>query len=163
MIWNTGMIHGVQSLLYKHGRGASHPHPATDSSQTARTPLYLALQAVPPYSLPSPFFSCPRKRNRQRPVPVPVTGVHYNSLLWMCTLNTLTWPDLLICCCFDCLLGLLLYGVCFLFYFLGFRFVLIHVLFGYLFSFFCHVVGGFLRNVFSKRNLWPFQQIWTLL
>ena len=29
------------------------------------------------------------------PVPVPVTGVRYNSLLWMCTLNTdLTWPDL---------------------------------------------------------------------
>ena len=25
---------------------------------------------------------------------VPVTGVRYNSLFWMCTLNTLTWPDL---------------------------------------------------------------------
>ena len=28
---------------------------------------------------------------RRRSVPVPVTGVHYNSLLWMCMLNTLTW------------------------------------------------------------------------
>ena len=26
-------------------------------------------------------------------VNVPVTGVRYNSSLWMCTLNTLTWPD----------------------------------------------------------------------
>ena len=25
---------------------------------------------------------------------VPVSGMRYNSLLWMCTLNTLTWPDL---------------------------------------------------------------------
>ena len=32
--------------------------------------------------------------NLWRPVPVPVTDVHYNSLFWMCTLNTLTWPDL---------------------------------------------------------------------
>ena len=38
--------------------------------------------------------SCPGQRNQQRPVPVPVTGVRYNSLLWMCTLNNLTWPDL---------------------------------------------------------------------
>ena len=30
------------------------------------------------------------------PLPVPVTGVRYNSLLWMCTLNTLTWPDLIL-------------------------------------------------------------------
>ena len=37
-------------------------------------------------------LSCPRQRNQRRPVPVPVTGVRYNSLLWMCTLNTLTWP-----------------------------------------------------------------------
>ena len=29
----------------------------------------------------------------EEPVPVPVTGVRYNSLLWMCMLNTLTWPD----------------------------------------------------------------------
>ena len=49
----------------------------------------------PPYSLPS-FFSCPWQRNWWRPVPVPMTGMHYNSLLWMCMLNTLTWPDLLI-------------------------------------------------------------------
>ena len=42
---------------------------------------------------PSPFVSCPGQRNRRRPVPVPVTGVRYNSLLWMCALNTLIWPD----------------------------------------------------------------------
>ena len=30
-------------------------------------------------------------------VPVPMTGMRYNSLLWMCTLNTLTWSDLNIC------------------------------------------------------------------
>ena len=40
----------------------------------------------PPLSL----FPCPGQRNRRRPVPVPVTGVRYNSLLRMCTLNTLT-------------------------------------------------------------------------
>ena len=28
-----------------------------------------------------------------RLVPVPVAGVRYNNLLWMCTLNTLTWPN----------------------------------------------------------------------
>ena len=39
-------------------------------------------------------FSCPGQRNWQRLVPVPVTGVRYNSLFRMCTLNTLTWPDL---------------------------------------------------------------------
>ena len=44
--------------------------------------------------LPPPLFSCPGQRNRQRPVPVSVTGVRYNSLLWMYTLNTLAWPDL---------------------------------------------------------------------
>ena len=40
------------------------------------------------------YHSCPGQKNRWRPVPVPMTGVRYNSLLWMCTLNTLTWPDL---------------------------------------------------------------------
>ena len=40
------------------------------------------------------FFPCPGQRNWRRPVPVPVTGVRYNSLLRMCTLNTLTWPDM---------------------------------------------------------------------
>ena len=39
-------------------------------------------------------MTCPGQSNQRRPVPVPVTGVRYNSLLWMCTLNTLTWPDL---------------------------------------------------------------------
>ena len=47
-------------------------------------------QSPPP---PTHLFSCPGQRNRQSPVPVPVTGVRYNSLLWMCTLNTLIWPD----------------------------------------------------------------------
>ena len=46
---------------------------------------------------PSTFlFSCLGHRNLRKPVPVTVTGVRYNSLLWMCTLNTwpdLTWPD----------------------------------------------------------------------
>ena len=58
---------------------SNHPPPATDSGRTVRTPLYPPVQAVPLYSLP-PFVS--------------VTGVRYNSLLWMCALNTLTWPDL---------------------------------------------------------------------
>ena len=51
---------------------SNHPPPTTDSGRTAHTPLYPPMQAVPPYS---PHFTCP-------------------SLLWMCTLNTLTWPDL---------------------------------------------------------------------
>ena len=34
----------------------------------------------PPHPLPS-FFSCPEQRNQQKSVPVPVTGMHYNSLL----------------------------------------------------------------------------------
>ena len=38
----------------------------------------------PPPPLPPPlFFSCP-DRNWWRPVPVPMTGVRNNSLLWMC-------------------------------------------------------------------------------
>ena len=49
-----------------------------------------------PYALPL-FPSCPGQRNRRRPVPVPVTGVRYNSLLWICTLNTLTWPHIKLC------------------------------------------------------------------
>ena len=67
-------------------------HPATDSDQTARTPLYLPVQAAP-LSLTPTLFSCSRQMNRQRSVSVPMTGVRYNSLLWMCTLNTLTWPE----------------------------------------------------------------------
>ena len=65
---------------------SNHPPPATDSGRTARTHQ---CRWFPPYSLP-PFFSY----SWQRMVPVPVTGVRYNSLLWMCMLNTLTWPDL---------------------------------------------------------------------
>ena len=33
------------------------------------------------YSLHPVLFSCPGQRNRRRPVPVPTTGVRYNSLL----------------------------------------------------------------------------------
>ena len=73
---------------------SNHFPPTTDSSRTARTPLYPPVQAVPPYSLPPSFLSYLWQRNRRRSVPVPVTGVHYNSLLWMCMSNTLTWPDL---------------------------------------------------------------------
>ena len=40
------------------------------------------------YSL-LPFFF-----QSQTEEPVPVTGMCYNILLWMCTLNNLTWPDL---------------------------------------------------------------------
>ena len=72
---------------------SNHPPPATDSGRTAHTPLYQPVQVVPQY-FPAPlFFSCPGQRNQRRPVPVPMTGVCYKSLLWMCTLNTLTWPD----------------------------------------------------------------------
>ena len=60
---------------------ANHPPPATDSGRTPRTPLYPPVKAVPPYSLPPPLFSCTGQRNQRRPVPVPVTGVRYNSLL----------------------------------------------------------------------------------
>ena len=64
----------------------------TDSGRTARTPLYPSVQPVPLY--PLFFFSCPGERNRRRPVSVRVTGVRYNNLFLMGTLNTLTWPDL---------------------------------------------------------------------
>ena len=41
----------------------------------------------------SSAVSCPGEWNQRRPVHVPVIGVRYNSLLWICTLNTLNWPD----------------------------------------------------------------------
>ena len=67
----------------------------TDSSRTARVPFYPPVQPPPPHPLLQPLPpSCPGQRNQWRHVPVAVTGVRYNSLLWMCTLNTLTWPDL---------------------------------------------------------------------
>ena len=73
---------------------SNHPLPATNSNGTAHTPLYPPVQVVPPLLPPTIFFSCPGQRNQWRPVLVPMTGVCYNSLLWMCPLNTLTWPDL---------------------------------------------------------------------
>ena len=82
----------LQITAYKsHSSSLRHNPTATDSGRTAHTPLYQSVLAVPPYFLP-PFFSSPGQRNRRRPVPVPVTGMRYNSLLWMSTLNTLTWP-----------------------------------------------------------------------
>ena len=66
---------------------SNHPPPVTDSGRTVRTPLYPPVQAVPHFSPPPPppppfyFYSCPGQRNRRRTVPVPVTGVRYNSLL----------------------------------------------------------------------------------
>ena len=38
-------------------------------------------QCMLPPLLPTPLFSCPGQRKRRRPVPVPVIGVRYNSLL----------------------------------------------------------------------------------
>ena len=80
---------------------SNHPPPAIDSGRTTRTPFYQPATSVlpPPPLTPSttPFFPCPGQRNRRRPVPVPVTGMRYNRLIWMCTLNTdLPWPSFVI-------------------------------------------------------------------
>ena len=71
---------------------SNHPPPATDSGRTARTPLYPPMKTVPHTPSPSPplFFLS----RTEEPVPVLVTDMRYNSLLWIRTLNTLTWPDL---------------------------------------------------------------------
>ena len=70
--------------------GGTFPRPATDSG---RTPCTLQCSRPPPPPLLTPpVFPVPDRGTR--PVPVPVTCVSYNSLLWMCTLNSLTWPDL---------------------------------------------------------------------
>ena len=68
-------------------RVASHHHPTPTSSPYIHSDI-LDLSYLDHWN------TCPGQRNRRRLVPVPVTGVRYNSLLWMCTLNTLTWPDL---------------------------------------------------------------------
>ena len=82
--WQQHFTTPLPQTFLQHFHTFTSPLPATDSGRTACTPLYLPVQAVPPYSLlPPPFF-----------FPVPVIVVRYNSLLWMCTLNTLTWPDL---------------------------------------------------------------------
>ena len=39
------------------------------------------------------FLPVPNRGTGEGLVPVPVTGVRYNSLLGMCTLNILTWPN----------------------------------------------------------------------
>ena len=44
-----------------------------------------------PYSFPPPFLFLSRT---EVPARVPVTGVRYSRLIWMCALNTLSWPDL---------------------------------------------------------------------
>ena len=69
------------------------PPPATDPGRTDCTPLYPPVQAVPLYSL-NLYFSYPGQRNWRRMARVPVTSVRYNTLLWICTLNTLTWREL---------------------------------------------------------------------
>ena len=61
------------------------------NSLTPQTTIRLLLIPVGLLVLP-----CTRQCRRSPPLPVPVTGVRYNSLLWMCTLNTLTWPDLIL-------------------------------------------------------------------
>ena len=67
----------------------SDPPPATEPRSDY---LYPPVQAAP-ISSPPLFFFCPGQRKRRRPVPMPVTGVRYNSFFWMCTLKTRTWPD----------------------------------------------------------------------
>ena len=65
------------------------PNSITPQSTLRLLPILVGLLVLPctrqcrrsPLT-PSPlFFSCPGHRNRRRPVPVPVTGVRYNSLL----------------------------------------------------------------------------------
>ena len=75
----------IMDRVTGHARGCAHEWacPKLDCIWTRK------------FSFPVPVkHSCPGQRNRQRSAPVPMTGVHYNSLLWMCMLNTLTWPDL---------------------------------------------------------------------
>ena len=75
---------------------SNHPPPATDSSRTVRTPLYLPVQAVPPYSLPPFFFlsrteepvsasTCTRDRRALQQFALNVHVKHWPDL---------TWPDL---------------------------------------------------------------------
>ena len=53
----------------------------TGHSQVGLLVLSCTRQCRPtPYPLPR-LFSCPRQKCRRRPVPVPVTGVRYNTLL----------------------------------------------------------------------------------
>ena len=66
---------------------SNHILPATDSGRTARTTLNPPVQAVPPSSL---FFPCSEQAKAST---CAHDSMHYNSLLWMCTLNTLTSPD----------------------------------------------------------------------
>ena len=42
------------------------------------------------------WWSCPGQRIGEGRKTVPVTGLRYNSLLWMCTLYTPTWPNMMI-------------------------------------------------------------------
>ena len=65
--------------LSKFHNTSNHPPPATDLP----TPL-------PPYLFPSFSPVLDRETGEGRSVPVPEIGVRYNSLLLMCTLNTLT-------------------------------------------------------------------------
>ena len=76
-LYNHECIIKIKHILPSSHNTSNHPPPATDSGRTARTPLYPPVPLTPS----TLFFSCPRQRNRQRLVPVPVTGVRYNSLL----------------------------------------------------------------------------------
>ena len=61
------------------------PPPATDSGRTdcsySLVPASAGSAPLTPPLLLTFFLSCPRQRNPRMPVPVPVTGMHYNSLL----------------------------------------------------------------------------------
>ena len=52
----------ITSMLSIVGHVSNTLPPATDSGQTAPTPLYLPVQVVPP--LLHPFFFCPRQKNQ---------------------------------------------------------------------------------------------------
>ena len=76
--WSTGWNdQPVVSEDYIHiTKKYAHSPPATHPGRTACTPLYPSVQAVPPPPVLTPFFL-----SQRRPIPVPVTGVRYNSLL----------------------------------------------------------------------------------
>ena len=82
--WNAHIF-----LFWLNPTGHSKLHNTSNTLRLLPIPVGLLVlpctrQCRPP---PPPY-------SQRKPVPVPVTGVRYNSLLWMCMLNTLTWPDL---------------------------------------------------------------------
>ena len=82
MLWaNTWLTHPLTSMWVDYLSSVWYGVPHHSSHSTAATYNQHIIINTP----------CPGQRNPRNPVPVPVTGMHYNSLLWMCTLNTLTW------------------------------------------------------------------------